>query len=265
MDKSKHAMPPSARRETASPGQRLLAYSVHLYTASGIVFAFLAIAELYQQRPEPRWVFVWLIIAVFIDSTDGPLARRWQVKTRVPQIAGRTIDDIVDYLTFTFIPLLLVWRLQWLPAPAALWVVPAMVASLLGFANTEAKQEEEGFFRGFPSYWNFVAFYICVAYTHYGPEIPAVIMVVLTLLTLLPVRFLYPNLAPRPWRWSLIAGAGAWLIVLLWCLPIYPRMPAWLLWLSLAYPAWYTGLSIYLDIRSRLRQRKSRSLSPGSL
>ena len=258
MDESREVMPSSATGETVKPGQWLLAYSVHLYTASGIIFAFLAIAETYDPHPDPRWVFVWLIIAVFIDSTDGPLARRWQVKSRAPHIAGRTIDDIVDYLTFTFIPLLLVWRLQWLPSPSALWVVPAMLASLLGFANSGAKQEAEGFFRGFPSYWNFAAFYIGVIFTHYGPYVPAVIMAVLTILTLLPVRFLYPNLAPRPWRWPLIVGAGVWLIVLLGCLPVYPRVPTWLLWLSLVYPVWYTGLSVYLDIQSRRRHIRIR-------
>ena len=262
MDQPKDVMPSSATRKTVSLRQRLLAHSVHLYTASGVVFAFLAAAELYKPHPDPRWVFVWLIIAVFIDSTDGPLARRWQVKTFAPHIAGRTIDDIVDYLTFTFIPLILVWRMQWLPTPAGLWVAPAMMASLFGFANTGAKQEEEGFFRGFPSYWNFVAFYIGIIHTHYGPALPAVLMVVLTLMTILPVRFLYPNLAPRPWRWSLIAGAGVWLVVLLGCLPIYPNVPAWLLWLSLVYPAWYTGLSVYLDLKSRLRQRQSHPLLP---
>src|SRR5688500_17532622 len=111
-------------------GQKLLAHMVHLYTASGVAFAFLAAAEICAPQPDPRWVFVWLAVAGLIDATDGPLARRWQVKSRTPQVAGRTIDDIVDYLTYTFLPLLLVWRLQWLPPPAGLWTVLAMVASL---------------------------------------------------------------------------------------------------------------------------------------
>jgi phosphatidylcholine synthase len=152
-----HTPPQQVTTEPVTLGQKLRAYSVHVYTASGVVFAFLAAAEVCAPQPDPRRVFVWLIVAVLIDATDGPLARYWHVKIRAARINGRTIDDIVDYLTFTFIPLLLVWRLQWLPQPAELWVAAALVASLFGFANTGIKQESEGFFLGFPSYWNVYA------------------------------------------------------------------------------------------------------------
>src|ERR671916_3331022 len=138
---------------------RLLAALVHVYTASGVLFALAATIEICSSAPDPRLVFVLLAAAVLVDATDGPLARRAEVKRWLPSIDGRTIDDIVDYLTFTFLPLLLVWRMGWLPEPAALWVVPALLASLFGFANTGAKDEEGGFFLGFPSYWNVVAIY----------------------------------------------------------------------------------------------------------
>ena len=143
------------------------AYAVHLLTASGVVAAFLAVAELFDDAPDERVVFAWLVVAVVIDAVDGPLARAWDVKRFAADIDGRTIDDIVDYLTFTFIPLLLVWRMGWVPfAPGfagAAWIVPALVASLLGFANVGAKDEAAGYFRGFPSYWNIAAFYAGLA------------------------------------------------------------------------------------------------------
>jgi phosphatidylcholine synthase len=232
---------------------KVRAYAVHLYTASGIVFAFLAAAELCARQPDPRWVFLWLTIAVLIDCTDGPLARRWHVKRYAKRIDGRTIDDIVDYITYTFLPLLLVWRMQWLPSPAGLWVAPAMVVSLLGFANTGAKQEEEGFFLGFPSYWNVFAFYAGLWSTHYGPYVPAVILAVLTLLTILPIRFVYPNLAVQPWKWILWLVTALWLGLLLVILPLYPAVPAWLMWMSLMYPGFYSLLSVYLDRLARSR------------
>jgi phosphatidylcholine synthase len=248
------ASPSPATPIVGTFGQKLRAHVVHLYTASGVVFAFLSAAEICAPQPDPRWVFVWLAVAGLIDATDGPLARYWQVKSRAPQIAGRTIDDIVDYLTYTFLPLLLVWRLQWLPPPAGLWAVLAMVASLFGFANTGAKQEGDGFFLGFPSYWNIFAFYTGLWYPHSGPVMPAVVLVLLAVLTVVPVRFLYPNLAPRPWRWPLLVGALVWLGLLLAMLPYFPVVPPWLVWVSLIYPGWYTGLSIYLDLVTRLRR-----------
>jgi phosphatidylcholine synthase len=231
----------------ATPGRRTRAYAVHAYTASGVALAFLAAAEICAPTPDARAVFLYLAGAVLIDSTDGPLARRWQVKQWLPQIEGRTIDDIVDFLTYAFVPLLLMWRMEWLPPPAAVWVIPALMASLFGFANREAKDERGGFFLGFPSYWNVVAFYAGFWHGLYGPWVNAALLLTLALLTVAPVRFLYPSRAPRQWRLPLIVGALVWLAVVLVLLLDYPRAPAWAMWLSLLYPAFYIALSVHLD------------------
>ena len=228
---------------------RIRAAAVHAYTASGVLLAFVAAIELCAAEPDPRVVFALLALAVLVDATDGPLARRWDVKRVLPTIEGRTIDDIVDYLTYTFVPLLLVWRMEWVPEPAAVWIAPALIASLFGFANTGIKDEKGGFFLGFPSYWNVVAFYAGLLSERYGPGINAAIFLLLALATLLPMRFLYPNLTPRPWRTPVILGALLWLGAMLAMLPDYPRVPAWALWLSLLYPAVYVGLSFRLAAR----------------
>jgi len=239
---------PAAERGTF--GQRARAYAVHVYTASGVALAFWAAAETCGAAPDARLVFALFIASVVIDASDGPLARAWQVKRRAPAIDGRIIDDIVDYLTYTFLPLLLVWRMGWVPAPAALWIVPALVASLFGFANAGAKDEAGGFFRGFPSYWNVAAFYAGIVHRYWGAWPNAVMLLALAVLTVAPVRFLYPNLAPRPWRLPLIVGAIAWTAVVVALLRLdYPRSPGWLVLLSLVYPAFYTTLSAYLARR----------------
>lgn len=246
----------SARERAAYLGKKTRAYLVHVYTASGVAFAFLAARDIALER-EAFWVFVWLIVAGVIDATDGPLARRWNVKTRAPRIGGDVIDDIVDYLTFTFVPLFLVWRQEWLPPPEALWIILAMVVSLLGFANTAAKQTKDGFFRGFPSYWNIVAFYVGLWATNYpwGATASLIAVLVLAALTLAPVRFIYPNRAPPPWRGIVIWGAVGWMGLLLVMLMSYPDLSGWAAWglmpLSLVYPAFYFGLSFYLDVQSR--------------
>jgi phosphatidylcholine synthase len=225
---------------------RIRAAAVHAYTASGVVLAFLATAEVCSVEPDPRAVFVLLALAVLVDATDGPLARRLEVKRWLPAIEGRTIDDIVDYLAYTFVPLLLVWRMEWVPEPALAWIAPALLASLFGFANTGIKDEAGGFFLGFPSYWNVVAFYAGPFHELYGPALNAAILLLLALATLLPLRFIYPNLAPRPWRVPVILGALLWLAAMLALLPGYPRVPGWALWLSLLYPAFYFWLSFRL-------------------
>ena len=231
-------------------GQRARGYAVHAYTASGVAFGFAAAIELCGEAPSPLRFFLLNVAAVLVDATDGPLARAWQVKRWAPAIDGRTIDDIVDYLTFTFLPLLLVWRMGWVPEPRLVWIVPALMASLFGFANTGAKDESAGFFLGFPSYWNVVAFYAGIAHHFAGPWSNAVLLLALAVLTVLPVRFIYPNLAPRPYKMPLLAGAAVWLGMMIWMLASYPSPPGWLVWLSLVYPALYTALSVHLSRRA---------------
>ncbi|WP_263834960.1 CDP-alcohol phosphatidyltransferase family protein [Salinibacter sp.] len=245
------------RSERIRLGRKVRAYFVHLFTASGVAFAFLAMREVVRVDLDPRWVFGWLTLAVLIDAADGPLARLWDVKLYASRILGKTIDLIVDYLTFTFIPLTLVWRMDWLPGWDGLWVTLAMVASLLGFANTAAKQSQEGFFLGFPSYWNVVAYYVgllAVEYGAVGAYMSLGSVLTLTVLTLMPVRFVYPNAAPPPWRAIVTVGGVAWLGLLLALLPTFPELPAWggdwVLGVSFVYPAFYFGLSGWLDWNS---------------
>jgi phosphatidylcholine synthase len=240
--------------EPASTGNRLLAYAVHGYTASGLVFAMLAALEICAANPDPRRVFLWFLIATLIDATDGTLARRFHTKSLAAAIDGRTIDDIVDFLTFTFLPLMLVARMGWLPEPALLFVAPALIASVLGFANVKAKDESGGFFMGFPSYWNIAAFYMGLAANAYGGWPNALAMLALAALTLAPVGFIYPSLAPPRWRKAILIGAVIWLVIVLAMLLQYPHVPGWLLALSLVYPVFYTGVSLYEFHRYRRRQ-----------
>lgn len=237
--------------------RRVRGHLVHVFTASGIFFAFLAMAELLRVDPRPAWVFGWLLVAVIIDAADGSLARAWDVKNAAAGVDGRTIDDILDYLTFTFIPLMLVYRMGWIPGGGAIWgglvfVALPMGVSLLGFANIRAKEEGGGFFVGFPSYWNIAAFYAGLLLPVWGVWGNGLMLLALALLTLLPVRFVYPTIAPHPWRWPILIGVMLWGVVLLAMLPWYPgEVWRWAVWASLLYPVAYVGVSIYLDIQWR--------------
>lgn len=238
--------PVSVTPGTAPLGTRILAYGVHVYTASGLIFVALAMLELFKAYPDPRWVFGWLLAATFVDMTDGTLARRFDVKKNAPLYDGRKIDDIIDFLTFTFVPLVMIVKLGWVPEPGLLWIAPALIASVLGFSNVGAKLEEEGYFLGFPSYWNVVAFY--AGYVHYqvpGQDWLNVAMLLgLALLTVVPVGFMYPTLAPKRWRRFMIAGGYAWCLWGLGMLPSYPHTPGWAIALSLCGPVFYGLISV---------------------
>jgi phosphatidylcholine synthase len=228
---------------------KILAYGVHVYTASGIFFAMLATAAIF--RDDYRMAYLWLCVAVIIDSSDGFLARLMRVKERAAAIDGSKLDDLVDYITYTFLPLILIWRAGFLPEPAWLWVSIAMAASLFTFAHQGAKESDEGFFRGFPSYWNFVAFYIDVCFHKlFGTWFNLGLIMFLAVISLLPLRFIYPS-RTKYWQQFFIWGAIAWTVVFLYMLVSYPTIPLWLAWISLLYPALYVVLSIYFDIKSR--------------
>jgi phosphatidylcholine synthase len=233
-----------------SRGQKLLAYAVHLYTAMGLLCAALIAADIVGQNY--RRAFLWMIVAVLIDATDGTFARKFRVKEIVPHIDGRKLDDIVDYLNYTFLPLLMIVAADWLPWPGWLWASIPLVASVFAFVNTGAKEESNGFFLGFPSYWNVFAFYTAVWFSEFARGIVLAIALVLSVLSVLPLRFVYPNQAPR-WRKQFVYGALAWLATvaaILWYYPQQPIPPV-LLWVSAVYPVLYVVASLYLDWRLR--------------
>src|SRR5689334_16876553 len=69
-----------AQRPT--PSQTTAAYAVHVFTASGVICALLAAAEVAAPSPRPKLVFVYLAIQVLIDALDGPMARAVHIKVR---------------------------------------------------------------------------------------------------------------------------------------------------------------------------------------
>ncbi len=106
-----------------------------------------------------RWSFLLMAAATIVDSTDGWFARRVRIKEAVPGFDGRRLDDIVDFLNYTFLPLLLIWRAEILPAGQEAWLFLPLLASAYGFCQVQAKTDD-GYFLGFPSLWNVVALYL---------------------------------------------------------------------------------------------------------
>jgi len=220
------------------------AAAVHVLTASGAVLAFLAALAVFDD--DVRAACLWLAGAVAVDAADGWLARRARVAERQPRISGARLDDLVDYLTYVFVPMLIVWRAGLLPRAWALAVVAVvLVASAVGFAREQAKTADH-FFTGFPSYWNIVALYLLVG----GLPAPAnaAVVVALAALVFAPVGFVYPTRTPTLRGLTLALGA-VWGVAILLIIVALPDPPRWLVWGSLAYPVYYVVLSLVLNAR----------------
>ena len=226
----------------------MISWLAHLYTALGAVLAMAATFAVFEARY--RDAFLWLCVTTFIDTTDGWLARSLDVKRRLPGYDGARLDDIVDYLTYVFVPVLLMVQAGLLP-PGWELAIGALVllASAYGFGQVEAKvATSDHFFTGFPSYWNIVVLYLYV--WHWPAVANAVVLIVLALLVFVPIRYVYPSRTVAL-RIPTLALGAAWavlVIVVVWRLP--ETDGPWAA-LSMIFPVYYTALSLYLHMRQQ--------------
>lgn len=216
---------------------KMLSTLVHLLTASGVVLAFWALF-LIMQGDAANALRV-LALAALVDAVDGSLARRVDVRRYTPHIDGDLLDNLVDYLTWVFLPL--VWAWAFLDVPF-LVCAAAMLSSMFGFAHTQAKTGDQ-FFRGFPSYWNLVVLYLFLLDA--GAATSSVVLLVLAAMVLTPVRLVYPSRTPTLQKTTLLLSVPyiAMLGVMLF---FFETTPMWIVYLSFYYPLYYTGISLYL-------------------
>jgi phosphatidylcholine synthase len=227
--------------------ERVAAWSVHAFTATGTVLALLMVHFAYQG--EVRTVLWLFLAAMLVDGTDGMLARRFRVKEVVPQLDGALLDNIVDYLTYAFAPMVLLWETGYLPDGAWGGVVAAtpLVASCYQFCRSDAKTEDH-FFLGFPSYWNVVAFYVIVF--ELGTVATTAVLLALTVLIFVPIKYVYPSRTETLW-YTNMALATAFLVLFGAITSQLPDVPVVLTGLSLAYLAYYVAISLWLTVRGR--------------
>jgi phosphatidylcholine synthase len=241
-----------ASREPLVATRRLRAagWALHLYTASGTVLALLTVsAAITGNTIQALWL---MLAAMVVDGTDGALARRLRVKETIPGFDGARLDDIVDYITYAFAPIVLLWMGGYLPAGtlgAAVAAVP-LLASCYQFCRSDAKTDDHCFL-GFPSYWNVVAFYVVIL--HLTPAVTAGVLITCAVLVFVPIKYLYPS-RTRTLRPLNVALAGLWLVLYAVILAATPGASALLIGLSLAYLAYYFVASVYLTVRNPVRR-----------
>lgn len=230
----------------ASLPQRFTGWLVHAFTASGACIGLLAMLAIYQTNLTKA---LWLMGAtILIDAVDGLFARRANVKVVVPEIDGALLDNIVDFFNYTIVPGFFLLVTSVLPSGWSIIVVMMMtLASAYQFTQIDAKTEDH-FFKGFPSYWNIVVFYLFFWQTN--PYINLTILTGLSLLSFIPIKFVYPSrmdfLTQNGFLKFLMMGItlvwGAATFGLLW---LYPRSNMILVGICLGYGALYILISLY--------------------
>ncbi len=189
-------------------------YLVHLFTATGAVLAMLAMLEAVAGDWAMMWF--WLVVALFVDGIDGPLARRYDVKANAPRIDGVLLDLIVDYLTYVFIPAFALFWSGLLPGWTGWFAIIIITfASALYFADTRMKTSDYSF-AGFPGCWNMVVLVLFAIEPNFWVSLSIVTVLAVTMF--LPIKFVHPVRTER-WReitlpmavlWTFFAGWAAW-------------------------------------------------------
>ena len=187
---------------------------VHFFTATGAVFAMLAMLAAVDQ--DWSMMFLWLVVAFFVDGIDGPLARRYDTKTNAPIFDGVLLDLIIDYLTYVFVPAYALFKSGLLPGWTG-WIAIIIItfASAMYFADSRMKTKDYSF-SGFPGCWNMLVLVLFALHPNFW--VILFLVAVLAVAMFFPVRFVHPVRTQR-WRavtlpmalaWTLFAGWAAW-------------------------------------------------------
>ena len=201
------------------------ALSVHLFTATGAVFAMLAMLA----AADAKWslMFLWLIVAFFVDGVDGPLARKYDVKTNAARFDGVLLDLIIDYLTYVFIPAFALFKSGLLPGWTG-WIAIIIItfASAMYFCDGNMKTKDNSF-HGFPGCWNMLVIVLFALSPNFW-----VILALISLLAIsmfLPVKFVHPVRTVR-WRAVTLPMAMAWVVFAGWAAWVDFHPQSWAHW-----------------------------------
>ena len=213
--------------------QKILAWSVHLFTASGLVAGFMALLATHEH--DLRQAMFWLILAFIIDGVDGTLARRFRVKEVLPYMDGKTIDYVVDFFNFAIVPAYMFYVSGLVPSA---WSLPLTSIILLVSAVYYGKTgmvSEDNYFIGFPVLWNIVVYFLIFIFA-WPAWLNAFTIIFFAIAHFVPLKYIYPSQAQR---WQLASSIIAALFFILMCITVYyyPERHFWLSTLSVL--AWF--------------------------
>jgi phosphatidylcholine synthase len=201
---------------------KVYAFAIHLLTASGTAFALLALIL----AVGGHWAIMFLCLgfALIVDGIDGPLARAFNVAYVLPRWSGDTLDLVVDFTTYVFVPAYAVVASGLLPPSLAILAgVGIVVSGALYFADRTMKTSDNNF-RGFPAVWNLIAFYLFVLMP--PPWVAALTVAAFAALTFVPIEFVHP-LRLRRWRGLTVSLMGAWALLAALAVAHNLSPPAW--------------------------------------
>jgi len=229
------------RLSTYSIPQKLAAWAVHLFTASGIVFGFLSILAINEQ--DWRKAMFWLLICLLVDGLDGTFARMAKVWDVLPYMDGKTMDYVIDFTTYAVIPAYFFYQAIEVPEG---WLFPLtaiiLLVSVLYYGKT-GMVSEDMYFIGFPVLWNMVVFYLIFVF-QFPPIGNALFVLFFAILHFVPVKFAYPSQGQR-FRKMTLGATVLFFIGLFGLWYYYPDRNGLFFGLAIGTAIYYGLLAIY--------------------
>ena len=221
--------------------EKSLAWSVHIFTASGLLAGFMAILAI--NAKDWRDTMFWLLAALVIDGIDGTFARMFRVKEVLPYMDGKTIDYVIDFATYAIIPAYFFYQTDLVYTE---WKLPLVFLILIVSAlyyGKEGMVSDDNYFVGFPVLWNMVVFYL-VFVLDCSPLMNGLLVVFFAILHFVPIKFAYPSQASRMKVITVIAS-----LIFLIALPLlvycYPERPYWLRIMMILNLVYFGGIAAY--------------------
>lgn len=218
--------------------EKALAWSVHIFTASGILTGFMALLAI--QAHEWRAAMLWLMAGLIIDGVDGTLARRFKVGEVLPEMNGKTMDYVIDFATYAIIPAYFFYEAALAEGPWRLVAAFLMLIAGTLYYGREGMVSDDKYFVGFPVLWNIVVFYLFFVF-----DFPAwgnvLVIIIFSILHFVPLKFPYPSQQAR-WRKMTLFLSGVFGLAMLAVVWWYPDRNLLLNWVAIFSGAYFLVL-----------------------
>lgn len=220
---------------------RIKAWMVHIFTASGILTVFMAL--LATTNGNFRNAMLWLLAAQVIDGVDGTLARRYRVEEVLPHISGKSIDFVIDFAGYTIIPAYIIYSADLMQEPLALASALLILLTSAVYYGRSGMITDDYYFIGFPVMWNLVAFYLLFIFS-FPAYVNAVLIAILAAMQFMPIKFAYPSRTER-WRPANLAFTFVAIVSVTFFLIFYPDPPVIFYWGCLLALAYFTVFAFF--------------------
>ena len=168
--------------------EKFLGILVHLFTGFGIIAGYFALIAVINNNQKEA--FLWLGLAFLIDSVDGTLARKFNVKKNLPNIDGKMLDSIIDFFNYVIIPSIMIYWFRYVPDQFSV-LIPAILIfiSIYSYVNLNILTNDN-YYNGFPAIWNVIVLYFYIFGTNQNVNL--ILLTLLIFLKFSPLKCIHP-------------------------------------------------------------------------